>query len=84
MQGQDGVPSQAVAILDAAGDIVHHVAAPGQEIVHQDHRGGDAVHVIVAENGDLFPAGQGAAHPLGGLVHVLHQKGGIGQVPVPL
>ena len=84
VQGQDGVPSQAVAILDAAGDIVHHVAAPGQEIVHQDHRGGDAVHVIVAENGDLFPVGQGAAHPLGGLVHVLHQKGGIGQVPVPL
>ena len=48
-------PSQAVAILDAAGDIVHHVAAPGQEIVHQDHRGGDAVHIIVPINAHGFP-----------------------------
>ena len=84
MQGQNGVLSQAVPILDAAGDIVHHVAAPGQEVIHQNHRGGDAVHVIVAEYGDPFPIGQGAVHPPGSPVHILHQKRGIGQLPVPL
>ena len=54
-QALDGLPAEAVAILDPAGDMPQAPDAAAGEIVHQQHRGGDAVHVVVAEHGDGLP-----------------------------
>ena len=78
------VAAQAIAVLDAAGDILHTVGAPGAQIVHQEDRGGDAVHIVIPEHGDLLARCQGAVDPGHRLIHVLHQEGGVGQLPVPL
>ena len=51
-------------VLIAAAGMAAHLAG-----------GGDAVHVVVAEHGDLLPPGHGESHPSGGLVHIRHQKG---------
>ena len=40
----------------------------------QQTGGGDAVHIIVAEDGDFFTPGHGKANPAGGQVHILHQE----------
>ena len=79
VQALDGVAAQAVAVLDAAGDIVQHVGAPALQVVHQDAGGGDAVHVVVTEHGDLLVSGQRLLHPRHGLVHVGHEEGAVGQ-----
>ena len=79
-----GLPAQAVAVLHPAGDVFEAVRSPGAEVVHQQHGGGDAVHVVVPEHGDPLPLGQGPADPVHGLVHVLHQQGGVGKGPLPL
>ena len=43
---------QAVAVLQPLGDEVHDVGAEQLERAAQDHRGGDAVDVVVAVDGD--------------------------------
>ena len=79
VQGTHGVHGEAIAILDAAGDIVTDPSAAAAQIIHQDGGGGDAIHVIVAENGDMLATLQGAADTADGSVHVLHQEGGKGE-----
>ena len=79
VQPFDGVAAQAVAVLDAAGDVVQHVGAPALEVVHQNTGGGDAVHVVVAEHGDLLPVRQRLLHTGRGLVHIRHQERAVGQ-----
>ena len=79
MQTAYGILTQAVAVLDAARDVVHHIRATGAQIVHQYDRGGNAVHIVVAENGDLFPGVQRPADTLRRRGHVAHEKGGMGQ-----
>ena len=78
-QPLDGVAAQAVAVLDPAGNVVQHVGAPAFQIVHHDTRGGDAVHVIVSKNRDPLSGGDSLCDPFHGLVHIPHQKWGIGQ-----
>ena len=56
-----------------------HPRAAGAEIVGQKAGGGDAVHVIVAEDGDGLAPGERAVDALHSLVHVAHQKGRIEQ-----
>ena len=83
VQTPDGVAAEAVAVLDAAGDVVQHVGAPALEIVHQNAGGGDAVHVIVPEHRHAFAAVQRPADALHRLVHVRHQEGAEGQPVLP-
>ena len=71
----DGDGVQAVALLQAAGNVAHRVGAVAAEKIRQQAGGGDAVHIVVAEHGDLLPPGHGKSHPAGGLVHIRHQKG---------
>ena len=79
MQGAHGLRRQAVSVLDAAGNIVAHLPAAAAQIVHQNGGGGDAVHVVVAENGDMLPFLQSGADAADGAVHVLHEKRRKGQ-----
>ena len=83
-QGLDGVAAEAVAVLHPAGDIAQAPGAAAAQVVHQQHRGGDAVHVVVAEHGDGLPLVEGPLDPVHGLAHVPHQHGGQGQAPLPL
>jgi hypothetical protein len=84
VEGTQGLPAQAVAVLHPAGDVFQAVRSPGAEVVHQQHGGGDAVHVVVAEDGHPLAVRQGAADTGGGLVHVLHEIGGVAQLPLPV
>ena len=68
----DGI--QAVALLQTAGNVAHRVGAVAAEKIRQQAGGGDAVHVVVAEHGDLLTPGHGKSHPSGSLVHIRHQK----------
>ena len=83
-EGAQGLPPQAVAVLHPAGDVLQTVRPPGAQVVHQQHRGGDAVHVVVAEDGHPLAAGDGPLDARHGPVHVLHQKGGVGEAALPL
>ena len=80
----DGVFGQAVAVLNPPGDIPQAVYAAALEIVHQQHRGGDAVHIVVTKDRDGLSAGDGPLNPGDGLAHVPHQHGGDGQLSLPV
>ena len=60
VQTLDGGRLQAVAVAQPFGDEVRDVAAEQFERPPQDHRGGDAVDVVVAVHDDPFLAGDGA------------------------
>ena len=83
-QAPDGLAAQAVAVLHPPGNIAQALDAAAFEIVHQQHRGGDAVHIVIAEHGDGLPIGDGPLNPGHSLVHVLHSHGGEGQGPFPV
>ncbi len=55
VQPIDGRRLQAVSVLDPFGEEVHDVGAEQLERPAKDHRGGDAVHVVVAVDGDPLP-----------------------------
>ena len=57
----DGVTAEAVALFDAAGDVHRHIRAARAEIIGEKTGGGDAVHVVVAKDRELFAALQRAA-----------------------
>ena len=71
----DRVHVQAVALFDAVGDVRMHGHALPAQIVREHARGCDAVDVIVAEHGHVFPALDGSADACDGLVHVLQEHG---------
>ena len=54
------------------------------QIVHQYGSGGDAVHIIVAENGDVLALLHSLPDAPDGPIHVLHQEGGEGEGVVDL
>ena len=83
-QAPQGVPAQAVAVLDPPGDVLQAVRPPGAEVVHHKHGGGDAVHVVIAEYRHPLPGGQGPADALHRPVHVPHEQGGPEQPLLPL
>ena len=83
-QGAQGILPQAVAVLDAAGDVFQAVPSAQPQVVHQQHGGGDAVHVVVSEHGHPLAGLQAPPDTGHGLVHVLHQEGRVGQLPLPL
>ena len=71
MQG-NGV--QTVALLQPAGDVADAVRAVTAQKIRQKAGGGNAIYVIVAENGDFFSIFHGKGYPPGGKRHVRHQK----------
>ena len=71
----DRVHVQAVALFDAVGDVRMHGHALPAQIVREHARGCDAVDVVVAEHGHVFPALDGGADACDGLVHVLQEHG---------
>ena len=75
MQVKNGTLVEAVALLQAAGNVADAVGTQTAQIVGQKTGGGDAVHVVVAENGDLRMSLYGPTHRTGGGVHFLHGKG---------
>ena len=75
-QGAHSVRGQAVAVLNAAGNIVTHLCAAAAQIVHKNGCGGNAVHIIIAEDGHMFSCVQRGADAGHGTVHVLHQQRG--------
>ena len=83
IEGAEGVAAQPVAVLHPAGDMLEALGSLGAQVVHQQHGGGDAVHIVVPEHGDAFPVRQGAADAGDGLVHIFHQEGGMGEILLP-
>ena len=75
MQLTDGDLIQAVALLQSAGDVGNTIRFLLPQQVGQQTGGGDAVHVIVAENGDLLPLFQSLTKPQDSLCHICHQVG---------
>ena len=75
VQLSDGNGVQAVALLQSAGDVGHAIRAKAANKVRQQAGCGDAVHIIVAENGDLLPILNGLGDPFGSQVHILKQVG---------
>ena len=71
----DGDLVEAVALLEPRRDVGDDPRADALEKVSQQGGRGDAVDVIVAEDGDLFPPGNGQTDAVGRGFHVLHQEG---------
>ena len=84
MQAAHGVGRQAIAILNAPGDIVGHLHAPAAQIVHQNHGGRDSVHIIIAKHRHMLVPGNALLDTPDGLVHVPHQKRRMRQTVLPL
>ena len=70
MQPIDGRRLQAVPILDPFGEEVHDVGAEQLERPAKDHRGGDAVHVVVAVDRDPLPPADSRENPIDRRPHV--------------
>ena len=73
-EGGHRLPVEAVALLHPVGDVGDHRPPLPAEEVGEQAGGGDAVHVVVAVDRDMFPRRQRPAHPRRGPVHVLHEK----------
>ena len=78
-QTLDGVLGKAVAVLDPPGDVPQAADTAAFQVIQQQHRGGDTVHIVVAEHGDDLIIGHGLLNPGHSLVHIPHQHGGYGQ-----
>ena len=74
VQPIDGGRLEPVAVAQAFGDEVHHLAAEHLERAPEDDGRGDAVDVVVAVDGDPFAARQRPLEPRHGAVHVGEQK----------
>ena len=73
--GGHGLVVQAIALLQPPGDIGPHVGPQALQKLGQQAGGGDAVHVIVAVDGDGLPILNGPPHPGNSPVHVPHEHG---------
>ena len=68
----DGGRIQAVALLQPAGNVIKAVRAQRAQAFDQKTGGRDAIHVVIAENGDLCTACNGGLEKLRGLAQLLH------------
>ena len=75
LKARDRVHVQAVALLDAVGDVRVHGHAAAAQIVREHARRRDAVDVVVAEDGHVLLPLDGGADARDGLVHVLQEHG---------
>ena len=74
-QGVDRLLIQTVALSQAAGDVGDHISAPGGEKLGEKTGRGNAVHIVVAVDGDQLSPFQGQPHPADGQVHVPQKRG---------
>ena len=75
VEGIHRLPVEAVALLQAVGDVRDHPGPPFPEELGEQTGGGDAVYIIVSIDGDMFLLGDGPLQPGGRPVHVPHQEG---------
>ena len=66
---------QAIALFQAAGDVADAVGALLAQKVGKQTGGGNAVHIVVAEDRDFFTPGNGCRHPPSGQSHIRQQIG---------
>ena len=66
---------QAVALFQAAGDVADAIGALLAQKVGKQTGGGNAVHIVVAEDRDFFTPGNGCRHPSRGQSHIRQQIG---------
>ena len=65
---------QAVAFAQAVGDVVFAHRAAAAQVIHHDAGGGDAVHIVVAVNNDMFAPPDRAADHRGRFIHIGQQE----------
>ena len=70
-----GLVVHAVALGETVGDVIAHVAPLRPEIMGEQTGGGDAVHVVVAVDGDRLLVAQRPPDAGGRQIHVFHQVG---------
>ena len=75
VQALDGRYVQAIALFQAVGDVIGAIGTHLLQILDHDAGGSDAVHIIIAVNGDFFFVFDGPANFSHCLVHVLQQEG---------
>ena len=80
VQALNRLAGQAVSVLNTAGNISQTANAAALQIILKQHGGRNAVHIVIAENGNGLAVCNGALDALHGLVHILHQHGGNRQV----
>ncbi len=68
--GLDGVAVEAVAFIDAVGDVGMDIGGGGGEGVPEHGGAGDAIDVVVAVEGDFFLVADGGGDAVGGDVDV--------------
>ena len=73
-QGGDGLPVQAIALLQPAGDIGQHSAPLAGQKFGEQTGGGNAVHIIVPIDRYLLSPLQGQPDPCRRLIHAQHQQ----------
>ncbi|MPM27984.1 hypothetical protein SDC9_74501 [bioreactor metagenome] len=83
-EGLDRLAAQPVSVLNAPGNVAQALDAAAFQIVKQQDGGGDAVHVVVTENGDGLVVGHCAADASHRLAHIRHDKRGESQHVVAL
>ena len=74
MELVDGNGVQAIALFQTSGDIGDTVGTVAAQEICQQAGGGDAVHIVVAEDGDLFLPGKSQAYTAGGQIHIGHEE----------
>ena len=65
---------ETVALPDAVGDVQLADESARAEVIGKQTRGGDAVHVVIAVNGDVFSRRHGAGEPLHGIDHARQRE----------
>ena len=79
-QGVNGVVVQAVPLFGTVWDVADHLATQRAEKLGEQTGGGDAVHVVVAVDGESLLLPDGPGNALHGLLHVSQEKGVVEQV----
>ena len=65
---------KAVALIEALRDIIANIGALALQIFIQQHRCGNAVTIVIAENKDFFAVLHRPAHNGGCLFHIMQRQ----------
>ena len=70
---------KSVTFFNPAGNVAQTVYTPSAEVIGQNDRGSNAVHVVIAKDGNGFAVLHSLFHALDSAVHVAHEQGRDGQ-----
>ncbi len=73
-QPPDGGLVESIAFAEPIWNIINAVRPLRTEILHQQGGAGDAVHIVIAIDGDFVAGGQRPPHFRYGLVHIRQQE----------